>query len=780
MKKFSYIIFFRISILIHLFLFLFSFSNTGHSQCCTYTLSMHDAYGDGWNGGFLQVFVNNNFQGNFYATGYGSSGTFGVCQGDSIKFIYTAGDYENENTYELYDPSYNLVTKGGPNPTVGLVYADTANCSSIEIPGSNPCNAFVIDTGQCIFVDNSMMNTSGISPGCAEFKGGDIWFVMKVPPSGNLSFATDTGTLHDTGIAVWSNTSCTGLRLLGCDDDSGLDAYSFLLLNELAPEQDLYIQVFGYGGGTGSFRLCVKDLGFIVVDSSELPLISIHTLGHTIVNDTKVDARMEIRYNGPGTVTHLTDSANVYNGHIGIEIRGASSSGYPQRPYGLETRTAAGGNNDVSLLGMPEESDWILTSNYNDRSLIRNTLSFRLSRDMGEYCPRTQLCEVTVDSIYKGIYVFCEKIKRDKNRVNIAKLDSTDVNGDKVTGGYILQQNYWTESTSFQSNYSPIDHPGFDVHFVYEYPKPNAILPEQKNYIASFVDSLETALYSNDFTDTLTGYRKYLDVKSFIDYFLLNELARNNDGFKKSVFFHKDRYSKGGKMMAGPVWDFDWAWKNIQGCSSFDQIDGSGWAHLVNDCNTDNYSCGWYIRLLQDTAFINELKCTYEEYRQTIFDTNYIFHYIDSMGYEVRNAQVRHFKKWPVLGFSGPAPEVLAVATTYPAELDTLKHWINLRLNWLDANLPGLCETTTAVHQFNDANQIVCYPNPGNGHFHFKGLREDCKNEFYLYDPEGRIINHISLPSGQKEFDFELSLPGLYFYTISNYYGKQIGKMIVD
>ncbi|MEP6699997.1 MAG: CotH kinase family protein [Bacteroidota bacterium] len=741
---------------------------------------MHDTYGDGWNGGFLQVYVNNNFQGNFYATGFGSSGTFGVCQGDSIKFIYTSGDYENENTYELYDPVFNLVTKGGPNPAIGLVYSDASNCSAIEIPGSNPCNAFAIDTGQCILSDNTLMNTSGISPGCAEFKGGDIWFVMKVPPSGNLSFATDTGTLNDTGIAVWSNTSCTGLRLLGCDDDAGPDSYSFLILNELTPGQDLSVQVFGYGGGKGSFRLCVKDLGFVVVDSSELPIITIHTLGNTIVNDTKVDAQMEIRYNGPGTLTHITDSANVYNGKIGIEIRGASSSGYPQRPYGLETRTETGVSNDVSLLGMPKESDWILISNYNDRSLIRNTLSLRLFRDMGDYCPRAQLCEVTIDSIYKGIYVFCEKIKRDKNRVNIAKLDSTDVNGDKLTGGYILQQNYWSASTSFQSNFSPIDHPGFDVHFVYEYPKPNAILPEQKNYIASFVDSLETALYSSDFTDTLAGYRKYLDVKSFINYFLLNELARNNDGFKKSVFFHKDRNSKGGKMKAGPIWDFDWAWKNIQGCSGSDHIDGSGWAHLVNDCPTDNYSCGWYIRLLQDSTFINELKCTYEEYRQTIFDTNYIFHYIDSMGYEVRNAEVRHFMKWPILGISGPAPEVLAIATTYPAELDTLKHWIDLRLNWLDANMPGLCETTTAVHQLTDADQIVCYPNPGHGHFHLKGLREDYKNEFYLYDPEGKMIDHISIPTGQKEFDFELSLQGLYFYSIWNHYGRQIGKLIVD
>ena len=105
----------------------------------------------------------------------------------------------------------------------------------------------------------------------------------------------------------------------------------------------------------------------------------------------------------------------------------------------------------------------------------------------------------------------------------------------------------------------------------------------------------------------------------------MNELSRNNDGFKKSVFFYKDKYSHGGKLKAGPVWDFDWAWKNLNTCSIFENTDGSGWAHLVNDCPTDNYSCGWYIRMLQDTTFANELRCAYEDYRQSLLDTTLIY-----------------------------------------------------------------------------------------------------------------------------------------------------------
>ncbi len=146
-------------------------------------------------------------------------------------------------------------------------------------------------------------------------------------------------------------------------------------------------------------------------------------------------AWMEMKYNGPDSLTLLTDSSNVYDGHIGIEIRGATSSGYPQTPYNIETRTDSGTNNNVPLLGLPAENDWVLLSNYNDRSLIRNTLAFKLFEEMGNYSVRTHLCEVLIDSSYKGIYVFGEKIKRDNNRVDIAKILDTDTIGDELTSG---------------------------------------------------------------------------------------------------------------------------------------------------------------------------------------------------------------------------------------------------------------------------------------------------------------------------------------------------------
>lgn len=750
------------------------------AQECTYTLSMQDSYGDGWNGAFLEVFVNDELVGTYAAIDEGSVAEVEIVEGDWLNLYYTSGEYENENTYQLFDPGWDMVFSDGPNPDTGSVFSSELDCDSTMIPGGHPCTAIAIDTG-CFLTSNFGMPTSGNNPGCANYQGPDIWFTMPSPASGNISFATQNGDLNDTGLAIWTN-ACNNLQLLGCDDFSGPGYYSLISLYDLEPGQILYIQAFGYSGGVGSFELCVTDLGTVEFESSNIPIIMINTLGQTIVQNTKIDALMDVKYYGPDSLTYVSDSANEYSGHIGIEIRGATSAGYPQTPYNIETRTETGANNNVPILGMPPENDWVLLSNYNDRSLIRNTLAFKLFEEMGNYGVRTRLCEVMVDSSYQGIYVFGEKLKQDNNRVDIAKLLPADTVGDELSGGYILEQNYWNTNNSFLSNFSPIDHPEFDVHFVYKYPKADIINEPQKEYIAAYVDSLETALYSENFTDPITGYRKYLDVPSFIDYFLVNELSRNNDGFKKSVFFHKDKFSNGGKMKAGPVWDFDWAWKNLYSCSIFENTDGSGWAHHINDCPTDNYSCGWYIRLLQDSTFANELRCRYEDFRLTMLDTASIFNYIDGINSLVQNEQARHFQKWPIMGISGPAPEIGEIATTYSAELDTLKSWITIRLNWLDENIPGLCSVISKKDEQLVSTSLQYYPNPTNGPVRFEGFPENCSHLILsIYDNMGKKIDNLQIKNSQLQFDYHFISKGIFFFTLSNEAGYfEKGKIIVN
>lgn len=735
------------------------------AQCCDHTLTMQDGYGDGWNGGHLEVFVNGASVGTFSATGYGSTATFSACDGDLIELTYTAADWENENTYWLSAGNGTVLFADGPSPAAGQVFSTTVDCAAPVIPGNAPCTALPIDTADCIIVDNAGFPGTGINPGCANYVGGDVWFAMAVPPSGNVNITTAyTGGSTDTGIALWTGPDCHSLTLRSCDDDGGPDYFSLISGYELTPGDSLYVQAFNYGGGTGSYELCIEDPGVVSLDSSELPIVLINTLDQEIPYGQKINALMEVKYNGPGSITHLTDPSNAYNGHIGIEVRGATSAGYPQRPYNVETRDETGENYNVPLLSMPAENDWVLLSNYNDRSFIRNCLAFELSRRMGQWAPRTILCEVLLDSAYKGVYVLGEKIKADNDRVDIAKLNPDENSGDDLTGGYILEQNLWSPDNSFQSNFSPIDHPGFDVHFMYKYPDVDSITQPQKDYIAAYVDSLETALYSPAFSDPVNGYRNYLDVPSFITYFLVNELSRNNDGFKKSVFWNKDKFSNGGKLKAGPVWDFDWAWKDLWGCDIFDNVDGSGWAYQINDCPTDNYSCGWYVRLLQDSSFRQDLRCSYEGYRENVLSDASISAYIDSVGALVQNAQARHFQRWHTLGVSGPAPEVGAIATTYAAELDTLKAWIAERLAWMDENMPGAC-LDLAFTPGHEHGSWEVFPNPSQGSFTVKGASSG-DTRLIVRDALGREVQSRWLRGGPIQEHLTLGISGTYSITV--------------
>ncbi|MCK3685427.1 CotH kinase family protein [Maribellus sp. YY47] len=453
----------------------------------------------------------------------------------------------------------------------------------------------------------------------------------------------------------------------------------------------------------------------------------------------------------PGGENRFDDAANEYDGIIGIELRGSSSQSYPQKPYAVETRNADGSNLNVSLLGLPAENDWVLLSNYNDKSLMRNLLGFKMFEELGHYAPRAKYVEVFLNGDYQGIYLFGEKIKRDNNRVNIATLKETDIDGEELTGGYIFKIDYWNDYDSWLSPYSPLDHPTFKVHFVYHDPGWDELVYQQKNYIKNYVSTFESTLYSSSYADPSSGYAAYLEVESFIDYFIVSEISRNNDGFKKSRYFHKD---KNGKLVAGPVWDFDWAWKNINECFIFKATDGSGWSYKINDCNPWVKSPGWMVRLFSDDNFKNQTNCRYLEARAGVLSDEKLYATIDSLYNEVKVAQVRHFQKWNILGINVGAPEVDAQPTTYDGEVAKLRKWIRTRLNWLDAHMPGTCQPTDA-EIISEEKNIQIYPNPASNIINVLSTRYLVNVQ--LFDISGKaIFSH----SGGDKTTFQINVSG--------------------
>lgn len=498
------------------------------------------------------------------------------------------------------------------------------------------------------------------------------------------------------------------------------------------------------------------------ISSSNLPLVVINTNGKTIIDASKIPANMKIIFNGAGQTNKPEDPGNIYSGNIGIEIRGAWSSTLPQKPYGIETRDASGANLNVSLLGMPAENDWILLANYNDKTFMRNALAYDLSRKMGHYAPRTRAVEVIVNNEYQGIYILMEKIKRDKGRVDIAKLTNLDISGDDVSGGYIFKIDYYNSSNSWQSSFRSIDYPGKTVNYVYADPDPTELLWQQKEYLKTAVNSFESVLYSTNFKDQAKGYPAWVDVNSFIDYFIVNELSRNVDGFKKSVYFFKDKDSKGGKINAGPVWDFDWAWKNIWDCSTFQATDGSGWSYKINDCLAYGpYSNGWMVRFLQDENFANALNTRYFELRKSFLSTQYLNSYIDSVQNLVNEAQARHYSRWRILGISAGAPEVDSQPDSYAGVVYKFRNWIQTRLNWLDKNMPGKTITTSAEH-FEITDNYRIFPNPASDLVYIESAAKI--NSLELYNTNGAcILKNSGISAFTEKLDVSHLPSGIYF-----------------
>jgi len=418
----------------------------------------------------------------------------------------------------------------------------------------------------------------------------------------------------------------------------------------------------------------------------KLPQFKINTGGSTIIDEPKINAKLDV----------FETEKITFQGNIGIEIRGASSQMFPKKSYGFETRDENNEDMDVSILGYPDEEDWILYAPYSDKSLMRNILIYDLSRDIGMYSSRSTFVELFINNSYKGVYVFMEKLKRDKNRIAINKLKSDENSGEDLTGGYILKIDKtagsnlgdgYNEQNSITSKYAPQHaNSGQKIHFLYDYPKAKNITIEQKNYISKYMNDFENALASENFTDANLGYAKFIDIPSFIDFFLLNELSQNVDGYRLSTYMHKD---KNGKLKMGPIWDFNLAFGNANYCGGSNT---NSWAYKFNErCPGDYWQVPfWWEKLLQDPFFVVQLKERWSVLRGDVFSEGSIITKID--GYNdilVKAGAINaNFKTWQILGIYIWPNEF--IGTTHSSEVTYMEDWIIDRLSWMDKAIDDL------------------------------------------------------------------------------------------
>jgi hypothetical protein len=446
----------------------------------------------------------------------------------------------------------------------------------------------------------------------------------------------------------------------------------------------------------------------IETGDSQIPYVVIDTRGVDILNEPKISGEMRI----------FQEKIMVQEAIIGIEYRGSTSYRLSdKKSFGIETWDENGNDEDVSFFEFPPEEDWILMGHVVnldehyifDRTLMYHYFGYQLSRKIGKYASRCKFVELELNGDYQGVYVFMEKLKRDRNRIDISSLKPADEDPVSITGGYILKidktaggdlaldqpleyyETNWdddaryTIENSFRSSYDiygnqldfepygPPYHSNqyLETYFLYEYPDAEDITNAQKQYIQDYLHDFETALLTDDFSSGSRTYTEYIDHSSFVDYFILNELCRNVDAYRLSTYLQKDRE---GKLAMGPIWDL-----NI-GYDSGDRVPLDGWVINYNEyVDRDAWMMPfWWPRLMEDPIFTAAIKARWEELRSGILSTSALLDMVDETAdYLKSNGAIqRNYSIWDA-----------GLNVNYDESIQHLKSFLEQRSAWMDAQI---------------------------------------------------------------------------------------------
>ena len=426
------------------------------------------------------------------------------------------------------------------------------------------------------------------------------------------------------------------------------------------PSKRPQVQLATAGGGVETF-------------SSDLPIVVLDNKGY----GPQELADGEIA----GSVQLYTSDVATLDSAAGIKVRGASSAEFPKKSYSLELHDNAGANVSTSVLGMAKSADWALVSPWwYDPSYVRSSYVYALSNALGRWAPRTRFTEVFAKqdgaalaaSHYAGLSVLTERIKIASDLVDIKSLAATDIAGEAVTGGYILKfdpkdadEFGWRTDRGIPAETGVTA----GTMLVVVSPKAAKLAPDQQDYITAYVQVFENALFSDAEVNFKTrDYAGYIDRASWIDFHLLQVLAKNPDGLIRSAYFHKDR---GGKLKAGPVWDFDRAMGSMDERSlKWDEWNDTseGAARL--------WETGWWGVLVRDPDFIQAWIDRWQTLRRDSLSTEKLVTLAENLAAQVGSAAAaRDAARWS---------DNLVRFSTYREEIDHLIAWLTNRAGWID------------------------------------------------------------------------------------------------
>ena len=406
--------------------------------------------------------------------------------------------------------------------------------------------------------------------------------------------------------------------------------------------------------------------------STSLPVVYMNTEGYQVLKENAIWGNIAL-LEANGEEQSIFSVPNSMH-RATIKYRGASSySGFDKKQYRIKFyKKNSDKAKDVSLAGMGKNSEWVLNGPYLDKTLVRNKLVYDLARELNGWAPDSRFVELFVDGEYQGVYLAVEPVTNGESRLRLSKFGL--LSGETA---YIVGRDRIGTETEELETYGKTA--GYTYNALYLlYPSEKNVTERQKEYVQNDISAFEKALYGEDYQDEKSGYRAYIDLDNWVDYFIINEFAMNHDAGNLSTYLYKEL---GGKLQLA-VWDFNNSFDNYQ------------WFRTDPDeyRTVDN---SWFNQLRNDPEFIKRVNERYKELRETTLSEQHILEMLDSYESELGAAIDRNFKVW---GYS--FKESLMGGTkadgtprhieSYEQAVEQLKDTIHKRLIFMDENLKNL------------------------------------------------------------------------------------------
>jgi hypothetical protein len=482
------------------------------------------------------------------------------------------------------------------------------------------------------------------------------------------------------------------------------------------------LEFYGYPGEGNNSR---------IAQITNIPDVVIHTVnGQDITSKTTYIK---------GIVSFIYDNgAKVYTDSLEIRGRGNVSWDFEKKPYRIKLY------NKARVLDNPAEAkNWTLISNHGDKTLMRNLLAFDLSRRLEmPYTPSGRPVNLFLNGEYKGCYQFCDHIDVRENRVDIKEMKPSDVSGENLTGGYLIEIDAYANEEavwfSSQRNRIPV---------TIKSPDDDEIVSQQKNYIQNHFNTWENSVFSSSYTNPATGFRKYMDTKTFARHFLVGEFSGNTDTYW-SVYMYKQRNKD--QFYIGPVWDFDLAYDNDSRTYPVNKPSRTDWIYRSGG-STANGMKEVINRLISDMELYKELRTTYAYYRDwDIITEEKLLKVVDDYALEMEQSQQLNFKRWDII--NSQVHMINHNTGSYQGEVDIVKNYIKNRIAWMDTKLDYVPSDVSEIRPVTTENAIL-----------LTGITQPV--HVFITNLTGQIVHEAQM---SKDFGIHLQ-KGIYLLIVTDH-----------